>query len=125
MPSMPKSKMLEDYVGSACQDLLRFPGSPSFLFVMSDTEADYRRLMQGQYFNHFQHNHELTTKSRLAANLADYQISSGCAVDSFFPRSYDLNSRQEREVFLLDYRRGAALRVASLVSSLPPCPGNS
>jgi len=43
-----------------------------------------------------------------------HSIATGLSVDSFFPRSYDVASRLEREDFKLDFRRSAALKTVSL-----------
>lgn len=41
-------------------------------------------------------------------------VSSGADVDSFFPRCYDTAQKSEREDFVLDFRRSAALKIALL-----------
>jgi len=115
---------LEDYIGKACQEHLSTPGSATLIYCTADSQEDYRRLLPGQFFNHFQHNHEVTTKNRLSANLVEYQISTGYAVDNFFPRSYDLSQRRERADFVLDFRRCAALKVACLVQELQNVAGS-
>merc|ERR1719424_2536660 len=111
-PPLPKPSSLEEYVFKASNELLCTPGSANLVWCTVDGEADYRRLRPGEFYNHFQNNHELTTKVGLADNLLHHAVASGASVDSFFPRCYDVGQgRGEREDFLLDFRRSAALKV--------------
>ncbi|CAK9055834.1 unnamed protein product [Durusdinium trenchii] len=100
---------LEEHIAFASQRLL----SGQLTWKTEDSFADYRNLRAGEYFNHFQQNAALTTKAGLTKSLKDYSTSFSDA-ESFFPRSYDVAQKSEREDFILDFRRSAALRVALL-----------
>jgi len=114
LPAMQKQpRSLEEHIFNASQRLL-VPGKPTLLWKTMDSDADYRQLRTGEYFNHFQQNRVLTTKAGLAQSLKDYAASSGVNVDSFFPRCYDTAQKSEREDFLLDFRRSCVLRIALL-----------
>jgi hypothetical protein len=54
-------------------------------WVFSDSEPDYKTLKQGQMFNHFPNNREVTTKSGLCNRLRAID-TYGVNVDAFFPR---------------------------------------
>jgi len=111
-PPLPKHSSLEEYVFKASNMLLSTPGCANLIWCIADSEADYRRLRPGEFYNHFQNNNVLTTKSGLADNLLHHAVGSGCNVDAFFPRCYDVGrGKTEREEFLLDFRRSAALKV--------------
>mmetsp|Transcript_53433 Transcript_53433/g.97727 ORF Transcript_53433/g.97727 Transcript_53433/m.97727 type:complete len:918 (-) Transcript_53433:38-2791(-) len=111
-PPLPKHRSLEEYVCKASRELLSEAGTAHLVWCTNDGEADYRRLRPGEYFNHFQHNDALTTKVGLAQSLLQHAVSSGMNADRFFPRCYDVAQRGEREEFILDFRRSAALKVA-------------
>jgi len=84
LPAMQKQpRSLEEHIFNASQRLL-VPGKPTLLWKTMDSDADYRQLRTGEYFNHFQQNRVLTTKAGLAQSLKDYAASSGVNVDSFF-----------------------------------------
>eukprot|EP00931_Biecheleriopsis_adriatica_P048095 TRINITY_DN2777_c0_g1_i2.p1 TRINITY_DN2777_c0_g1~~TRINITY_DN2777_c0_g1_i2.p1 ORF type:complete len:1128 (+),score=264.36 TRINITY_DN2777_c0_g1_i2:54-3437(+) len=107
-------RTMEEYVARANQRLLSLPGDPSLIWRTQDSEADYRQLRPGEFFNHFQQNRVLTTKAGLAQCLAQHHVCSGTDADAFFPRCYDISQKSEREDFILDFRRSAALKVAQL-----------
>ena len=71
---------------------------------MTDTESDYQNLKPGQLFNHFPNNRELTTKAGLCKNIKISAVS-GIAVDTFFPRCYDLSDVLDE--FVADYEKTA------------------
>jgi len=102
---------LDEAIHRQIAEMLMEPGKPSLLWVTTDCEADYRNLRPGQFYNHFQNNHELTTKVGLHRSLEEFQMSEGEHVNSFFPRCYDVTQRCEREDFILDFRRCAAVGV--------------
>ncbi|CAE8638633.1 unnamed protein product, partial [Polarella glacialis] len=77
----------------------------------TDCDDDYRSLQDGDLYNHFQHNRELTTKVGLQRSLQLLACDEKVDIDSFFPRSYDLSLSSEREDFILDFRRSAAVNV--------------
>eukprot|EP00929_Paragymnodinium_shiwhaense_P074709 TRINITY_DN3823_c0_g1_i1.p1 TRINITY_DN3823_c0_g1~~TRINITY_DN3823_c0_g1_i1.p1 ORF type:complete len:907 (-),score=215.11 TRINITY_DN3823_c0_g1_i1:76-2796(-) len=112
-PPRPKPKSLEDYVMKAVAEM---PSCPLLTWCTTDSDNAYRQLRPGEFFNHFQNNKELTTKSGLSNALAQHSVATAGAadVDSFFPRSYDVTQKSEREDFVLDFRRSAALTVALL-----------
>jgi hypothetical protein len=110
----PKHKSLEEYVNKASAKMLNEPGTGVLTWCTADTEADYRRLQPGEFFNHFHNNKELTTKIGLARNLSEHAVASRERVDNFFPRCYDVAQRADREDFVLDFRRSAALKIAML-----------
>lgn len=111
-PPLPKQSSIEDYVFKASKELLSVPGSANLVWCTADGEADYRRLRTDDFYNHFQNNHELTTKVGLANNLLQYAVASRADVDAFFPRCYDVGrGRMDRDDFVLDFRRAAALKV--------------
>lgn len=92
----------------------RLPGSAlwDLKWCISDSDPDYRELQDGSWYNHFQNNRELTTKIGLANNLRQLAVEEHVDIDEFFPRCYDMSVSSEREDFVLDYRRCAALNVA-------------
>lgn len=92
----------------------RRPGSQlwNLRWCATDSEADYRDLGEGDLYNHFQNNHELTTKVGLSRSLRRLAVDERVDVDAFFPRCYDMGVGSEREDFVLDFRRSAAFIVA-------------
>mmetsp|Transcript_6459 Transcript_6459/g.15704 ORF Transcript_6459/g.15704 Transcript_6459/m.15704 type:complete len:1394 (+) Transcript_6459:99-4280(+) len=85
-----------------------------FKWCATDSEADYRNLLEGTLYNHFQNNRELTTKVGLLQNLRQLCVNDMVDIDSFFPRCYDMSCASEHKDFILDYRRGAAFTVATV-----------
>eukprot|EP00746_Dinoflagellata_sp_MGD_P142823 gnl/MRDRNA2_/MRDRNA2_75738_c0_seq1.p1 gnl/MRDRNA2_/MRDRNA2_75738_c0~~gnl/MRDRNA2_/MRDRNA2_75738_c0_seq1.p1 ORF type:complete len:2073 (+),score=350.92 gnl/MRDRNA2_/MRDRNA2_75738_c0_seq1:285-6221(+) len=77
----------------------------------TDCDEDYKRLEETDLYNHFQNNRELTTKAGLARNLRNFSIEEHVDIEAFCPRTYDMSKECEREDFVLDYRRSAALNV--------------
>ena len=115
LPSVSKPpRMMEEFIAQSNQQLLSAPGKPQLTWRTVDSEADYRDLKPGEYFNHFFHNRVLTTKAGLAQSLKEHSVSGGINSDTFFPRCYDIAQKSERDDFVLDYRRSAALRIALL-----------
>lgn len=106
-----QSGCLDEAIHRRIEEMLMEPGKPSLQWVTTDCDADYRNLHPGQFYNHFQNNHELTTKVGLHRSLEELAMTEGENVDSFFPRCYDVTQRCEREDFILDFRRSAALAV--------------
>ncbi|CAE8632927.1 unnamed protein product [Polarella glacialis] len=82
-----------------------------FKWSVTDAEHEYRDLQDCVLFNHFQNNRELTTKVGLANSLRMLAVDEQVDIDAFFPRCYDMSATSEREDFILDYRRCAALNV--------------
>jgi len=117
-PPPPRYKFVEDYVYKEKRERLAMVGSPRLVWCRADSDADYDRLLPGEFFNHFQHNHELTTKVKLAQNLLQHTVATGANIDGFFPRCYDIMGRGEREDFVMDFRRSAALKIVLLHASL-------
>ena len=78
----------------------------SFFFdlkwVYMDNENDYKFLIDGQFYNHFQNNKELTTKIGLTNNLKDF-CEYGIYFDQFYPRCYDLGNNKDMIEFTADY----------------------
>ena len=60
----------------ASSELLSAPGTANLIWSIADCDADYGRLRPGEFYNHFQNNHELTTKVRLADNLLHHAVGS-------------------------------------------------
>ena len=50
---LPTPGSLEEHIFNASQRLL-VPGKPTLLWKTMDSDADYRQLRTGEYFNHFQ-----------------------------------------------------------------------
>ena len=90
------------------------PHLNSFLFDFKwtylDTEVDYANLMDGQFFNHFQNNKELTTKSGLIENVRSC-AEHGTGFWSFFPRAYDLGHINQMKEFQEDFERTALMNL--------------
>ena len=78
----------------------------SFFFdlkwVYIDNENDYKFLIDGQFYNHFQNNKELTTKIGLTNNLKEFS-EYGVNFDEFYPRCYDLGNDKDLMEFSADF----------------------
>lgn len=78
----------------------------SFFFdlkwVYMDNEQDYKFLIDGQFYNHFQNNKEITTKIGLSNNLKAF-CEYGVNFDCFYPRCYDLGNDKELYEFVADF----------------------
>lgn len=94
-----------------------------FKWCVTDCESDYRNLREGNFYNHFQNNRILTTKSGIASSLRRLCVDEGVAIDRFFPRCYDLSRASEKDDFILDFRRSAALNIAKQHVRLSGCVG--
>lgn len=77
-------------------------------WVVQDRDLDYEDLGDCQYFNHFQNNKEITSKSFLKKNLSSY-FDPSIEVSTFFPRCYDFASPKEIKEFKKDYFENSAL----------------
>eukprot|EP00397_Hematodinium_sp_SG-2012_P000667 GEMP01000668.1.p1 GENE.GEMP01000668.1~~GEMP01000668.1.p1 ORF type:complete len:1775 (+),score=410.32 GEMP01000668.1:168-5492(+) len=84
-----------------------------FKWCVTDLEEDYKSLRDGDLYNHFQNNRELTTKAALTRNLRQFQSDEPAfgQSDDFFPRSYDMSNPSERDDFTLDFCRQCAFLV--------------
>lgn len=71
-------------------------------WLYMDNESDYKGLIDGQYYNHFQNNKELTTKIGLTNNLKEF-CEYGANFDQFYPRCYDLGNNKELMEFTADF----------------------
>ncbi len=71
-----------------------------------DLETDYQKLNEGQYYNHFRNNQELTTKSGLMKNLIE-NAEFGMNRLNFFPRGYDLSQVHQLNEFKEDFEKTA------------------
>jgi len=84
------------------------PHPNSFLFDLkwtyTDVETDYPNLMDGQYYNHFANNKELTMKSGLIENVRSC-MEHGSDFWTFFPRAYDLGHINQMKEFQEDFER--------------------
>ncbi|CAK0860068.1 unnamed protein product [Prorocentrum cordatum] len=78
---------------------------------VTDCESDYRDLQDGDLFNHFQNNRVLTTKIGLHHSLRQLAVEERVEIDAFFPRCYDLSNAADRDDFLMDFRRCAAVNL--------------
>jgi len=71
------------------------------LYKCKDLQTDYNLMKRGQFFNHFENNKEITTKSELnkvlMGNLS-YNV-----VEKFQPRTFDLGNFKQRGVFWGDF----------------------
>ncbi|CEM28295.1 unnamed protein product [Vitrella brassicaformis CCMP3155] len=76
-----------------------------------DDQSEYNRLIDGQCFNHFRGNRELTTKGGLTRTLLRYSSEALVNTDTFFPTSYDLGNAIDRQDFLHCFRVSAAYGV--------------
>ena len=72
-------------------------------WMYMDNESDYKFLIEGQFYNHFQNNKELTTKIGLTNNLKDFS-EYGANFDQFYPRCYDLNESADFDDFVEEYK---------------------
>ena len=72
----------------------------------TDAQTDYNTLRQGQFYNHFPGNREITTKSGLNALMRN-----SVAAGYFAPRSYDLQDQKQIDEFAQDYERTAKFSV--------------
>ena len=79
-------------------------------WTFNDCDQDYKFLKPGQFFNHFQGNRELTTKSGLLKNLRSL-MEYGSNVDEFYPRSYDLGDTIQIQEFQQDYIRTSVFNI--------------
>jgi len=79
-----------------------------------DSENEYRVLSDGQYYNHFANNQELTMKSGLMKNLLDNSEFGSNAL-RFFPRCYELGQESQTAEFREDFERTA---LSNLVKNL-------
>eukprot|EP00747_Dinoflagellata_sp_TGD_P060983 gnl/TRDRNA2_/TRDRNA2_152311_c2_seq2.p1 gnl/TRDRNA2_/TRDRNA2_152311_c2~~gnl/TRDRNA2_/TRDRNA2_152311_c2_seq2.p1 ORF type:complete len:1616 (+),score=224.25 gnl/TRDRNA2_/TRDRNA2_152311_c2_seq2:71-4918(+) len=121
-PSSSKVFVLDgpdDHIRQALQRRLDWVENPvpasmfwSLKWCTTDCEDDYQSLQDGDLYNHFQNNRELTTKVGLLRSLQQLAVDEQVDIDSFFPRCYDMGVVSEREDFVLDFRRSAALKVA-------------
>lgn len=73
-------------------------------WVYMDNENDYKFLIDGQFYNHFQNNKELTTKISLTNNMKQF-CEYGINFDEFYPRCYDLGSNKEMREFVADFEQ--------------------
>jgi len=84
------------------------PNIDSVLFDLKwtyrDLETDYQTLSEGQYFNHFGNNQELTMKSGLIRNLVE-NVEYGVNTARFFPRGYELGKPNQVLEFTEDFER--------------------
>jgi len=103
----------------------KVPGSVfwNLRWCSTDSEEDYRHLHEGDLYNHFQNNRELTTKAGLARSLRQLSVEFQVDIDSFFPRCFDMSVAIEREEFVLDFRRSAAFSVLRQHQRLRSCAG--
>ena len=81
-----------------------------FKWTYTDVEADYANMMEGQYFNHFPNNKELTMKSGLIENVRANNEHGNDFWD-FFPRAYDLGHPNQMSEFQEDYERTALVNL--------------
>ena len=79
-----------------------------------DSEAEYRILNEGQFYNHFCNHQELTMKSGLMRNLMDNGEYGSNAL-RYFPRCYELGQENQTAEFREDFERTA---LANLVKNL-------
>lgn len=75
----------------------------------TDYLEDYKTLHEGQYFNHFKNNTELTTKGRLFLNLNN--CAYGVNIEEFFPRTFDVGNELEQQTFQSDFEKTALLNL--------------
>jgi hypothetical protein len=81
-------------------------------WAYTDAREDYPALAEGQHFNHFYRNHELTTKNALRRNLLAHAPESGLPPHSYFPCSFELSFASDLADFHLEAER---LRVSILL----------
>ena len=84
-----------------------------------DNESDYKGLIEGQYYNHFQNNKELTTKIGLTNNLKEF-CEYGANFDQFYPRCYDLGNNKELMEFTADFEHTNMMILFGMVFWSPP-----
>lgn len=73
-------------------------------------KVNYHNLVEPQRVNHFEYDHELTTKAGLAHNL---QTSASLLADTdprtFYPVTFDLTSSEQMDEFALEFKVSKAL----------------
>lgn len=79
-------------------------------WTYTDSEQDYKYLLDGQFMNHFNNNKELTTKISLSMNLKNF-CDFGINHDDFYPRCYDLGDSKEVQDFEQDFQRTSLLNL--------------
>ena len=84
-----------------------------FKWTIRTAEIDFPRLLPHQIVNHFAQNRHVTTKVGLSKSLQSLQWFEDVDKDTFFPRSYDLNSREDVQTFTEDFMLVAATNVAA------------
>jgi len=69
---------------------------------------DYSTLKNGQLYNHFPNNNEITTKSGLCnciSNITSHKVNW----EKFYPRCYDFSINQQIENFKSDFEQTSIL----------------
>lgn len=74
--------------------------------TMMTGASAFQGLNDTSVFNQFERHEAFTTKNGLAQILAKHPMARG-----YFPKTFDMDQDLEREPFIVDFRRHAALRV--------------
>ncbi|KAL4450795.1 hypothetical protein ABPG74_011637 [Tetrahymena malaccensis] len=78
-------------------------------WIYTDINKDYENLKEGQFYNHFQNNQELTNKGRLLRNIRLYLVSQP-HLQKYFPIQYDVTYKQQKENFLKEFLKFEILK---------------
>ncbi|EAS01070.2 tubulin glycylase 3C (macronuclear) [Tetrahymena thermophila SB210] len=73
-------------------------------WIYTDINKDYENLKEGQFYNHFQNNQELTNKGRLLRNIKLYLVSYP-HLQKYFPIQFDVIYKQQKEEFLNEFQK--------------------
>jgi hypothetical protein len=78
-------------------------GKIDLKWTYKDSPNDYNKFTRSQFYNHFQNNGEITTKTCLSKNLL--MLVPNKILSEFYPRTYDLSFKNERKSFKMDYEQ--------------------
>ncbi|KAL4438623.1 hypothetical protein ABPG74_015521 [Tetrahymena malaccensis] len=90
------------------QGWIENPNPESLVFdlkwVTKKKDVDKDVLLDQQITNHFQKNHNLTSKNGIALNLRNLIWYDSVDIDTFYPRCFDLSDVQEFEDFIEEFK---------------------
>ncbi|KAL4495059.1 hypothetical protein ABPG72_015759 [Tetrahymena utriculariae] len=78
-------------------------------WIYTDINKDYENLKEGQFYNHFQNNQELTNKGRLLRNIRLYLLSQP-HLQKYFPIQFDVTYKQQKEDFIKEFHKFEILK---------------
>ncbi|XP_074644662.1 tubulin tyrosine ligase 3-like isoform X2 [Tubulanus polymorphus] len=90
--------------------------SPTFVWCIRRDAVDFRFMSRDQMVNHYCRAGSFTTKAGLCTNIRNVQWYYDADPDTFFPRSYKLNSEDDDKLnFVDDYRLSACMNIIKWV----------